>query len=137
MESRLSDFRSSRSSGRSSSEDSVEARRYLDALRRRRWLILLLGAAAVAGALLFSSWAPDRYKATASIVKQAPVGPYETVNVDALTRELSTIQQLLVSSDVLDRAAQRVPGESRGSVRAALQSSVDPDANLIFVTATA
>src|SRR5512133_235886 len=132
-----SDLRSSRSSRRASGEDSVEARRYVDALRRRRWLILLLGAAAVAGALLVSSWTPDRYKATASIVKQVTVGPYETVNVDALTRELSTIEKLLLSSDVLTRAAQRLPDESSGSVRSSLEASVDPNANLIFVTATA
>jgi Mrp family chromosome partitioning ATPase len=132
-----SDLRSSRSSRRASGEDSVEARRYVDALRRRRWLILLLGAAAVAGALLVSSWTPDRYKATASIVKQVTVGPYETVNVDALTRELSTIEKLLLSSDVLSRAAQRLPDESSGSVRSSLEASVDPNANLIFVTATA
>src|SRR4051794_1813376 len=137
MDPRLPDLPSSRSSRRSGGEDSVEARRYLDALRRRLWLILLLAAAAVLGALVVSSWAPDRYKATASIVKQVTVGPYETVNVDALTRELSTIEQLLLSSDVLDRAAQRVPGESRGRVRGALEASVDPDANLVFVTATA
>jgi capsular exopolysaccharide synthesis family protein len=37
----------------------------------------------------------------------------------------------------LQRAAARVPGESPGSVRGALEASVDPDANLIFVTATA
>jgi Mrp family chromosome partitioning ATPase len=137
MEPRLSELSSSRSSRRSGGEDSVEARRYLDALRRRLWLILLLGAAAVVGAVLVSSWAPNRYKATASIVKQVTVGPYETVNVDALTRELSTIEQLLLSSDVLETAAKRVPGESTGSVRAALKASVDPDANLVFVTATA
>src|SRR4051794_5349541 len=137
MDPRLSELPSSRSSRRSGGEDSVEARRYLDALRRRLWLILLLGAAAVVGALVVSSWAPDRYKATASIVKQVTVGPYESVNVDALTRELSTIEQLLLSSDVLGRAAQRVHGESPGRVRGALQASVDPNANLIFVTATA
>jgi capsular exopolysaccharide synthesis family protein len=137
MDPRVSELPSSRSSRRSGSEDSVEARRYLDALRRRLWLILLLGAAAVLGALVVSSWAPDRYKSTASIVKQVTVGPYETVNVDALTRELSTIKQLLLASDVLQRAADRIPGESPGRVRGALEASVDPDANLVFVTATA
>src|SRR5215204_3038104 len=127
----------SRPRRRAGRDDSIEARRYLDALRRRSWLIALLALAAVAGAFVVSSWAPDRYKATASIVKQVTTGPYESVNVDALTRELSTIEQLLLTSDVLDRAAKRVRGESPGSVRAALEASVDPDANLIFVTATA
>jgi Mrp family chromosome partitioning ATPase/capsular polysaccharide biosynthesis protein len=127
----------SRSSRRSGAEESIEARRYLDALRRRLWLILVLGASAVAGALIISSLAPDRYKATSSIVKRVTTGPYESVNVEALTRELSTIERLLLTSDVLNRAAKRVPGESSGSVRGSLESSVDPEANLIFVTATA
>ena len=73
------------------------------------------------GALVISSLVPDRYKATASIVKQVTTGPYESVNVDALTRELSTIEQLLLTSDVLDRAAQRVerrePGLGPGGAR--------------------
>ena len=127
----------SRSSRRSGAEDSIEARRYVDALRRRLWLILLLAVSAVVSALVISSLAPDRYKATASIVKRVTTGPYESVNVDALTRELSTIERLLLTSDVLEGAARRVRGESSGSVRAALESSVDPEANLIFVTATA
>ena len=129
MDPRLSELPSSRSSRRSGGEDSVEARRYLDALRRRLWLILLLGAAAALGALVVSSWAPDRYKATASIVKQVTVGPYETVNVDALTRELSTIKQLLLASDVLGRAAEQRPrreprlgpGRARGERRSRRQ----------------
>jgi capsular exopolysaccharide synthesis family protein len=123
-----------RSSG---GEDSIETRRYIDALRRRIWLIVLLGLAAMIGAVVVSSLMPDRYKATASIVKQVTTGPYESVNVDALTRELSTIEQLLLTSDVLDRAAKQVKGETSGSVQAALESSVDPEANLIFITATA
>ena len=49
---------------RSGGEDSVEARRYLDALRRRLWLIVLLGLTAAATAVAISSWTPDRYKAT-------------------------------------------------------------------------
>ena len=118
-------------------EDSIEARRYVDALRRRMWPILLLGLSAVVTAFAISSWMPDRYKATASIVKQVTTGPYESVNVDALTRELSTIEQLLLTSDVLERAAKRVKGATAASVESALESSVDPEANLIFVTATA
>ena len=122
---------------RSGGEDSVEARRYLDALRRRLWVILLLALAAVVAAVAFSSWMPDRYKASASIVKRVTTGPYESINVDALTRELSTIEQLLLTSNVLDRAAKRVKGETPASIQGALESSVDPEANLIFVTATA
>ena len=122
---------------RSGAEDSTDVRRYLDALRRRAWMILLLGFTALVTAVAVSSWMPDRYRATVSIVKQVTTGPGETVPVDALTRELATIEKLLLTADVLDNAAKRVPGESPGSVKSALESSVDPDANLIFVTATA
>ena len=115
---------------RSGGEDSVEARRYLDALRRRIWLIVLLGLTAAATAVAISSWMPDRYKATASIVKQVTTGPYESVNVDALTRELSTIEQLLLTSDVLDRAAKHVEGETRvigqGGARVERRSRGEP-----------
>jgi capsular exopolysaccharide synthesis family protein len=122
---------------RSGPEDSTDVRRYLDALRRRAWLIGLLGFTALVTAVAVSSWIPDRYRATVSIVKQVTTGPGETVAVDALTRELATIEQLLLTTDVLNTAAKRINGESPRSVKAALESSVDPDANLIFVTATA
>jgi Mrp family chromosome partitioning ATPase len=122
---------------RPSGEDSIEARRYVDALRRRMWPILLLALSAMVAAFAISSWMPDRYQATASIVKQVTTGPYESVNVDALTRELSTIEQLLHTSDVLAPAAKKVKGETAGSIDSALESSVDPESNLIFVTATA
>jgi capsular exopolysaccharide synthesis family protein len=118
-------------------EESTDVRRYLDALRRRAWMILLLGLTALVTAMAVSSWMSDRYKATASIVKQVATVPGEAVAVDALTRELATIEKLLLTADVLNNAAKRVAGESPGSVKAALESSVDPDANLIFVTATA
>ena len=126
-----------RRSRRPGGEDSIEARRYVDALRRRMWPILLLALSAMVTAYAISSWMPDRYKATASIVKQVTTGPYESVNVEALTRELSTIEQLLHTSDVLAPAAKQVKGETSDSIGSSLESSVDPEANLIFLTATA
>src|SRR3954463_5086853 len=124
-------------SRRQGSEDSIEVRRYLDALRRSKWLILMLVVIATVTAVAVSSWLPKRYTASASIVKQTAAGPYDAVNVESLTRELQTIQRLLVTSDVLDRAARRVPGETAGSLAAAIDSSVDPDANLLYVEAEA
>ena len=95
------------------------------------WLILLLALRRWSRAVVISSWMPDRYKATASIVKQVTTGPYESVNVDALTRELSTIEQLLLTSDVLDRAAKRSrarrPGRSRRLARVERRPRGEPD----------
>ena len=118
-------------------EESIEVRRYLDALRRGRWLILTLVVLATATAVIVSSLLPKRYEASTSIVKQVATGPYDYVNVDSVTRELQTIQRLLVTRDVLDRAARRIPGESAGALRGAISSTVDPDANLLYVSASA
>jgi len=118
-------------------EESIEVRRYLDALRRGKWLILTLVVLATATAVIVSSLLPKRYEATTSIVKEVALGPYDAVNVDSVTRELQTIQRLLVTRDVLTRAAGRIPGESSSALRPTITSTVDPEANLLYVTATA
>ena len=96
------------SSRRQGADEPIEVRRYVDAVRRGRWLILTLALSAALVAYILSSLAPDRYTATATIVKRVTVGVAESVNVDSLARELSTIGQLLVTTDVLDRAAEQV-----------------------------
>ncbi len=118
------------------SEDSLEIRRYLDALRRNRWLIILLVTLTTVGAVAVSLWLPEKYTASASIVKQVTAGPYDSVNVDSITRELQTIQRLLLTDAVLDQAARRVPGEDSTSLSEHVSSSVDPEANLLYVSAT-
>ncbi len=118
------------------SDDSIEVRRYLDALRRGRWLIILLVVSATAAAVVVSLSLPKTYTASASIVKQVASGPYDSVNVDSLTRELQTIQRLLLTSGVLDQAARRIPGQDADTLSQKVSSSVDPDANILYVTAT-
>ena len=140
MDPRLNDPANGRSSGggrRQGIDEPVEIRRYVEALRRSRWLIITLALSAAVAAFVLSSWAPDRYTASATIVKRVAVGPTESVDVDSLTRELSTIVQLLVTTDVLGRAAKIVgDGETARSLSRSVESSVDPDANLISITAT-
>jgi tyrosine-protein kinase len=126
-----------RSPSRRGSEEPVEVRRYLDAIRRGRWLIagiVVLLTGVVVGVSLSL---PDRYDATASIVKQVEAQPFNDVSIDVVTRELNTIGQLLSTRNVLAPAAQRIPGETADTLADLVKSSVDPDANLIFVTASA
>jgi Mrp family chromosome partitioning ATPase len=80
---------------------------------------------------------PDRYQATASIVKQITPSPFDSTSVDVVTRELATIGQLLTTTDILEATARAVPGVTIETLEEDVESSVDPDANLIFVTATA
>jgi Mrp family chromosome partitioning ATPase len=124
-------------SRRSRDEDSIEVRRYLDALRRSRWLILLLVALTTIGAVAVSLWLPEKYTSSTSIVKELSAAPFDSVDVDSITRELQTIQRLLLTSSVLEVAARRVPGEDSDTLEDNVESSVDPEANLLYVTATA
>src|SRR4051812_42018429 len=123
--------------GPGGSEEPVEVRRYIDAIRRARWMIATIVVLLTAVVVGVSVSVPDRYEATASIVKQVSSQPFDNVSVDVVTRELATIGQLLMTSNVLDAAARKLPGETPDSLRKNVQSSVDPDANLIFVTASA
>lgn len=125
-----------RSRRRSDSDDTIEVRRYLDALKRARWPLALFVILATGIAVGVSTALPKQYKASASIVKQVASGPYDSVNVDSLTRELQTIQRLLLTSSVLDQAAPQLKGETTGSLSQHVSSSVDPDANILYVTAT-
>src|SRR3954452_2464135 len=119
------------------SEEPVEVRRYLDAIRRARWMIATITVLLVGVVVGVSVSVPSKYEATASIVKQVSSEPFDNTSVDVVTRELATIGQLLTTSNVLDAAARKIPGETSDSLRKNVQSSVDPDANLIFVTASA
>ncbi|WP_028058892.1 polysaccharide biosynthesis tyrosine autokinase [Candidatus Solirubrobacter pratensis] len=129
---------SSQPPGRSrGSEEQIEVRRYLEALRRGRWTIAGIVAVLTLATALVSTSLPKRYDATATIVKQVDTDPLNTGNVDALTRELATIDQLLETDEILSAAARKVPGESAATLKDKVHSDVDPVANLIFVNASA
>jgi capsular exopolysaccharide synthesis family protein len=143
MEARLNDpstmpGRSSSGGRRQGNDEPVEVRRYIDAIRRGRWLILTLAVSAALVAFLLSSLAPDRYTSTAIIVKRITSATTDTASDETLSRELATIGQLLVTTDVLSRAAKKVgDGETATSLSQSVKANVDPEANLINVTATA
>jgi capsular exopolysaccharide synthesis family protein len=143
MEARLNDpatmpGRSTSGGRRQGSDEPVEVRRYVDAVRRGRWLILTLAVSAALVAFLLSSLAPDRFTSTAIIVKRVTSATTDTASDETLSRELATIGKLLVTTDVLSRAADKVGGgETATSLSRDVKATVNPDANLIDVTATA
>ena len=118
----------------SGSEEPVEVRRYIDAIRRARWLIAAITVLLVGVVVGVSVSVPSRYQADASIVKQVNSGAFESVDPQVVTRELNTIGQLITTSNVLDAAARKLPGETGDSLAENVESSVDPEANLIYVT---
>ena len=119
----------------SGTEEPVEVRRYIDAIRRARWMIAAITVLLTGVVVGVSVSVPSSYTAEASIVKQVNSGAFESVDPAVVTRELNTIGQLLTTSSVLDAAARKLPGETGDSLAEKVESSVDPDANLIYVTA--
>ena len=115
-------------------EQPLEVRRYLNALKRSWPLLLLLVVLVTAAAAGVTSLAEKKYRATTTVV-QGTTLLSDSSNVEATTRQLATIQRLLKTSPILDRALTQLPGQTRESLGSAISSSVDPNANIINITA--
>jgi capsular exopolysaccharide synthesis family protein len=120
---------------RAAAEEPIEVRRYLDALRRGLPLVIGIVVVLAGSVYVVSTSLPKRYKATTSIVKRVTAMVDASTSVDSITRDLNTIDALLTTDDVLDAAAKQVPGETTDTLRDKVSSTVDPNANLIYVTA--
>ena len=119
---------------RTGAEEPIEFRRALDALRRSLGLVIGITVVLAVTTYVVSTLLPERYKATASIVQRTSGVIDQSDNVDSITRDLNTIDALLTTDSVLSGAAERVPGETVETLRDKVASSVDPNANLIYVT---
>ena len=120
---------------RSSAEEPIEFRRALDALRRSMVLVIGIVLVLAVSTYVVSTTLPKRYKATASIVQRTTGVIDQSDNVESITRDLNTIDALLTTDSVLSQTARRVSGETVETLREKVSSSVDPNANLIYVTA--
>lgn len=117
-------------------EQPIEMRRYLNALRRSWLFILVFVVAITTVAVAGSSLASKRYQATATIVQGGSLLSASSSDVASVQRQLETIQRLLKTDAVLDLAVTSLPGQTRDSISGAVSSAVDPNANIITVTAT-
>jgi len=116
-------------------EERVDFRHYLGALQRSRWLILGIVFVITAVVVVVSLVLPKTYDATASVVLQVD-SRGEPVDAESVRRRLATIQTVATGAQVLDEAADDVEGESSDSIGAEIEVSVDPEANIIYITAS-
>ena len=70
------------------------------------------------------------------MLDSATTDPFQATDAESMTRTLTTLQTLLTSSPVLDRAITNLPGETVDSLRAEISSQVDPNANLLSASVT-
>jgi tyrosine-protein kinase len=118
-----------------SDEEPVDVPRYLAALKRSWLLIALVVASMTAIVLALSLALPKTYKAEARIVMDDSSGVFEQTDVETVKRRLATVQELLTTRAVLDRAAARLEGESSQTLEDKVESSVDPQANFVDIVA--
>ena len=115
-------------------EQPVDVRKYVNALRRSRWLIAAIVAALTGLVLALSLALPKTYTAKATLLLDET--PDVTASPDA-ERQLATIQTLLTTRGVLAPAARNLPGESADTLAGKVHAVVDPTANIIRIGASA
>ena len=118
-------------------EERIEVRRYLDALWRSRWLIagivLLMTLVVVAVSASPAQQVHRLRRGSSSSRRSSPLGEADEASTQ---RRLATTETLLTSQEVLDRAAQEVPGINDGDeLTPKVSSSVEQDANIINISA--
>jgi len=130
---------SSEANGRRSGgggEDPIEVGRYLEALRRSRWLILTIVVVITGAVLAFSITLPKSYQATASIVVDNASGLVTSTEQQQVERNLATTAVQATTAAVLTEAAKSLHGETRESLRKKVSSSVAENANILNVKAS-
>ena len=114
-------------------DEPVDVARYLGALRRGAWLIALIVVPLTLTVLVVSLVLPKTYRATAKLVMADTTGVFAPGDVETVKRRLATVQTLLLTRNVLDRAARRLPGESADTLDDKVRASVDGNANIVNV----
>jgi capsular exopolysaccharide synthesis family protein len=117
-------------------EQPVELRRHLAAIKRSRIPIALFTLAVTAAALAASLALPKTYRAKATIAREEVAALLNPKDVESVERELETIQQLITTPAILEKAGQRI-GRDPDEIRDRVEAADSPDANLIAVTARA
>jgi capsular exopolysaccharide synthesis family protein len=120
-------------------DEPVEAGRYLDALRRSKWLIALIVASLTGAVLVISLLLPKTYRATAKLALDQSPQSFSSSDAESTQRNLATVRVLLTTREQLRAAVKNglgLEGETVKSLRDKVHASVDQDANVIDVVAT-
>ena len=118
------------------SDETIDVRRYIEALRRARLPILLLVIIATVTAVVLSSVLPKQYKATARLVFEDTASTLGSSDTTAVERELATTDSLLTTPQVLKAATARIDKALAPAAQSRVTSAVDDSANIINVSAT-
>jgi capsular exopolysaccharide synthesis family protein len=116
----------------SSSEDPIEVGRYMEALRRNRWLIAAIVTTITIVTLVVSLTLAKVYDSTATILVNNTAGVLGSES-QAIQRNLQTTATLVTTAAVLEEAAKSFPGQTRASLAGKVAASVEENANIITI----
>lgn len=117
-------------------DEPVDARRYLDALRRGIWLIVAIAAFVTAAVLAVSLNLPKTYQASTDIVYNPAATELQGTETTSTQRQLATFEALVLTPPITSAAAHKL-SESPTVVKNSISASADPNANLLTITASA
>jgi capsular exopolysaccharide synthesis family protein len=121
------------SGGAYSGEEPLDMGRYLEVLRRSRWLIVAIVTTITEVVLVLSLTLPKHYVASASVVVNNPSTTLGSGESQAIQRSLATTARLATTTAVLAEAAASVPGETRASLAEKVTSTVEENAYIIDI----
>jgi non-specific protein-tyrosine kinase len=127
----------STSSFQPQSDQPIEVRRSLDALRRSRGWIALFVLATTAVVVGISLYVPKTYRATSKLIYEPATSLFASTDPGTVERNLETFQRVLTTRQVLTSAANRVPGQTPDSIQSDVTASVDQTADIISIAALA
>ena len=117
-------------------ESRVDARRYLAAIRRSRGLIAAVVAIVTGTVVLVSAILPNNYQAEATLVLDVTDPIFGVSDTETVIRQLQTLNAQIDSVPVRDAAAEVLGITDPEELETKFESSVDPEANLITISAT-
>jgi capsular polysaccharide biosynthesis protein len=113
-------------------DESIDARRYLATLRRSLPMMAALVIAITGVAIVASLVSKKTYQASAEVIVSPNASSLQTGDGTSEQRQLATIQTLVTSPAVLDRAAKTLH-TTRSELQSKVSSTLDPNANLIRI----
>lgn len=117
-------------------DQAVDVQRYFAALRRGARLIAAIAIVVTVAVLLISRALPKSYRASASVVYNPTATLLQPTDATSTQRQLATFQTLVKTPAVITRAAHKL-SEPTATLKEAIESSADQNANIITITATA
>jgi capsular exopolysaccharide synthesis family protein len=121
--------------GEGIAEEPIDARRYVQALRRHAGLILGAAVAVAVLVLLISLLLPKTYSATAKVAPSVQAAQTAASASQPTQVNLATLQAYVTSPPVLTAAAHTLSGETADSLQKKLSVSGDSGANIVSITA--